>query len=491
MKFWTEHSKHLLNPATTSGNSVLSIVEASESLEIDLGPIRIDEVIYAVRKLKNGKASGPDNISAEMLKSHNGIAESLWDIVNKCWTEENLPQDWKLAGVVPLYKNKGKGSECGNYCKISLLSVPGKVFASIILNRFKDALHQVLREEQCGFRKNRGSTDQFFELRQILEKCMAFQLEVSFCFIDFRAAFDSVDRETIYKIMKHYGLPQKIVNVIRNSYEGFKCCVKAEGEKSQMFDVKTGVGQGDVWSPILLGLVINYVLANSVEGGIDIGRCVADLDFADDVGLLGVSYSEVQANLYRIESVAEAVGLIINVGKTKNMGVKCEKPGTSVPIAQKNVEVLTGNHKGRFGTLIEAENQSRQLIGREVLVGKMKNAGWFETLAGEKLRLKSSAEAELLTVSSDERSVVADLVSTANNRASAVSDDESCVCSGCKRRFDTARGCKVHEARFCKSKSSKSVKNSASKFVGLEKSLTCQKCTKKFATVKDRRIHVS
>ena len=124
---WTEHIKHLLNPTTTSGNSVLSIVEASKSLEIDLGPIPFDEVLYAVRKLKNGKASGPDDISAEMLKSHNGIAEWLWDIVNKCWTEENLPQDWKLAEVVPLYKKKGKRSECGSYREISLLSVPGKV----------------------------------------------------------------------------------------------------------------------------------------------------------------------------------------------------------------------------------------------------------------------------------------------------------------------------------------------------------------------------
>ena len=181
---------------------------------------------------------------------------------------------------------------------------------------------------------------------------------------------------------------------------------------------------------------------------------------------------------------------MINVGKTKNMGVKCEKPGASVPIAQRNVQVLTGNRKSRFGTLIEAEYQTRILIGREVLVGK-KNAGWFETLAGEKLRLKSSAEADLVTVSSDERSVVANLVSTANNRSFTVSDDDKCVCLGCKRRFDTARGCKVHEARFCKSKNSKRVEDSASKFVGLEKSLTCQKCTRKFANVKGRRIHES
>ena len=122
---------------------------------------------------------------------------------------------------------------------------------------------------------------------------------------------------------------------------------------------------------------------------------------------------------------------------------------------------------------------------------KKNNAGWFETLAGKKLRLKSSAEAEIVAVSSHERSVVADLVSTANNRSSAVSDDKSCVCSGCKGRLDTARDCEVHEARFCKSKNSKSVKDSASKFVGLEKSLTCQKCTGSFATVKGRRVQES
>ena len=144
-----------------------------------------------------------------------------------------------------------------------------------------------------------------------------------------------------------------------------------------MFDVKTGVCQGDVRSPILFGLVINYKLANSVQGGIDIGRCVANFDFADNDALLGVSDSEVQANLHRIDSLSEAVGLMINVGKTKNMVVKCKKARARVPIAQQNVKILTGNHRGRFGTPIEAKNESRLLIGREVLVGMKENAGMF------------------------------------------------------------------------------------------------------------------
>ena len=119
-----------------------------------------------------------------------------------------------------------------------------------------------------------------------------------------------------------------------------------------MFDVKTGVRQGNVWSPILIGLVINCVLANSVQEGINIGRCVADLDFADDVALLGVSDYEVRVNLRRIESSGEAVVLTINVGKTKNMGVKCEKPGASVPIAQKTWKFLQENTKAVLGLLL-------------------------------------------------------------------------------------------------------------------------------------------
>ena len=265
---WTEHFSQLLNPSTSSCSTRLDPEEAAESLSIDLSPIRFEEVLEAVRRLKNGKASGPDNISCEMLKAHKGIVEWLWDIIDKCWSTEVLPNDWKVAEIVPLYKSKGKRSECSNHRWISLLSVPGKVFASVILNRCKDSVDRVLREEQCSFRKSRGCADQLFALRQIIEKSMAFQLDISFCFIDFRAAFDSVDREQMYQIMKHYGLPQKVINIIRNSYDGFKCRVKTEGEKGRLFDVRTGVRQGDVWSPILLAVAKPALVASQQQSAV-------------------------------------------------------------------------------------------------------------------------------------------------------------------------------------------------------------------------------
>ena len=144
---------------------------------------------------------------------------------------------------------------------------------------------------------------------------------------------------------------------------------------------------------------------------------------------MGVSDSEIEASLHIIEFLAAVVGLKINVGKTNNM-CDMQKTRSQFTFAQKNVEFLRESHKSRVGPVIEAKNQSRLLIGTEVLVGKKKNVGWFETLAGEKLMLKNLAVAELVTLSSKERSVVADLVSTASNRSSEVVADESCVCSG-------------------------------------------------------------
>ena len=163
-----------------------------------------------------------DQISAEMSKAGDGIAQVIWNTIDKSWKTEHLTEDWKFAQIVPLYKNKGKRTDCSNYRGISLLSVPGKVFDAVTLNRCKEALDKVLTEDQCGFRKSRCCTDQLFALSQIIEKTLLYQIDLSLCFIDYRAAFDSVERELMYEKLRHYRLPVKIVNFTKNSYDGFK-----------------------------------------------------------------------------------------------------------------------------------------------------------------------------------------------------------------------------------------------------------------------------
>ena len=196
---WTGHFKQLLNPSNKCKTCPSPVFEAAKDLEIDLGPIRLNEIFDVVRNLKNGKASGLDEISAEILKAHYDIAQVLWNITDKSWKTEQLPEDWKVAQIVPLRKFKGKRTACSDYLGISLLSVPGKVFAAVTLNRCKEPLLKGIKEEQCGFRKSRGCADQFFSLRQSIEKALLYQVDLSFCFIDFRAAFDSVERDRKYE----------------------------------------------------------------------------------------------------------------------------------------------------------------------------------------------------------------------------------------------------------------------------------------------------
>ncbi|VDP50890.1 unnamed protein product, partial [Schistosoma curassoni] len=150
-----------------------------------------------IRQIKSGKAAGPDNIPAEALKSDIKTTTNMLHLLfKKIWEEEQVPMDWKEGHVIKIPK-KGDLSKCENYRGITLLPIPGNVFSRVLLNRMKDAVDSHLRDQQAGFRKDRSCTDQIATLRIIVEH-------------------DSVDRRTLWKLLRHYGVPEKIVNIIQN-----------------------------------------------------------------------------------------------------------------------------------------------------------------------------------------------------------------------------------------------------------------------------------
>ncbi|XP_062593863.1 uncharacterized protein LOC134255360 [Saccostrea cucullata] len=103
-----------------------------------------------------------------------------------------------------------------------------------------DAVDDVLRKEQAGFRKHRECIDQFFALRNIIEQCTEWQRHLYVNFVDFERAFDSIHRDSLWSILRHYGIPSKMVHLIKSFYNNFKCSV---GHNDTFFDVKTGVRQ--------------------------------------------------------------------------------------------------------------------------------------------------------------------------------------------------------------------------------------------------------
>ncbi|VDP37016.1 unnamed protein product [Schistosoma margrebowiei] len=128
-----------------------------------------------------------------------------------------------------------------------------------MLNRMKDCVDAQLRDQQAGFRKDISCTDQIATLRIIVEQSIEWNSSLYINFIDYEKAFDSVDRTTLWKLLRHYGVPQKIVNIIRNSYDGFNCKIVHGGQLTKSFEIKSDVRQGCLLSHFLFLLVIDWI----------------------------------------------------------------------------------------------------------------------------------------------------------------------------------------------------------------------------------------
>ena len=116
-----------------------------------------------------------DNILAEYLKGGGDVmVRTLTNICNRVWKLEEVPEDWKNGIIIPLPK-KGDLTRCTNWRGISLLSIPGKVMSTVLLNRIRSAIDKMLRPNQAGFRPGRSCCEQIFSLRQIVDKvsCLA------------------------------------------------------------------------------------------------------------------------------------------------------------------------------------------------------------------------------------------------------------------------------------------------------------------------------
>ena len=122
---------------------------------------------------------------------------------------------------------------------ISLLSIAGKILATVLLNRLNEHLEQsgLLPESQCGFRKDRGTIDMIFAARQLQEKCQEQNVDLYMTFVDLTKAFDTVSLEGLWKIMAKFGCPAKFIAVMRQFHDGMLARVQNDVEFSNPFPV--------------------------------------------------------------------------------------------------------------------------------------------------------------------------------------------------------------------------------------------------------------
>lgn len=193
---WTEHFQEVLNrgasanPITEEEDNCFEFSDIIE--EIETNEPTIGEVKLAIGRLKNGKPPGTDSITAELLKAGEEFSGmKMHELLKNIWKYEKVPSRWKEGLIIKLPK-KGNLKECKNSRGITLLPVAGKILGRIIIDRLCNGVDKRLRMEQAGYRNGRGTTEQVFVLRNILEQVNEWQETLYLGFVDFEKALDSV-----------------------------------------------------------------------------------------------------------------------------------------------------------------------------------------------------------------------------------------------------------------------------------------------------------
>ena len=172
---------------------------------------------------------------------------------------------------------KGNAKECSNYHTIALISHASKIMLKILQARLQQYVNCELPDVQAGFRKGRGTRDQIANISWNVEKAREFQKNIYFRFIDYAKAFDCVDHNKLWTILKEMGIPDHLTCLLRNLYAGQEATVRTGHGTTDWFQIGKGVCQACILSPCLFNLYAEYIMRNvglkEAQAGIKIADC--------------------------------------------------------------------------------------------------------------------------------------------------------------------------------------------------------------------------
>ena len=161
----------------------------------------------------------------------------LHSICWQIWKTQKCPQDRQRSVFIPIPK-KSNAQGCSNYSTITLTSHVSKVMLKILQTRLQQYVNCEFPHVQAGFRKGRGTRDQIVNIHWIIEKARALQKNIYFCFIDYAKAFDCVDHNKLWKILKEMGIPDHLTCLLRNLYAGQEATVRTGHRTTDWFQIQ-------------------------------------------------------------------------------------------------------------------------------------------------------------------------------------------------------------------------------------------------------------
>ncbi|KAK3524718.1 hypothetical protein QTP86_001217 [Hemibagrus guttatus] len=297
---WKEYFEELMNEE----NEREKRVEGVNSVEQKVDKIRKDEVRKALKRMKSGKAVGPDDIPVDIWKCLGEAAvEFLASLFNRVLESERMPAEWRRSVLVPIFKNKGDVQSCSNYRGIKLMSHTMKVWERVVEARLRKLVE--ICEQQYGFMPRKSTTDAIFALRILMEKYRDGQRELHCVFVDLEKAYDRVPREELWYCMRKSGVAEKYVRVVQDMYERSRTV-------GVMDQLSEEVRQESPWTMM----------------------------FADDIVICSESREQVEENLERWRFALKRRGMKVSRSKTEYMCVNEREGSGTVRLQSEGVKKI-------------------------------------------------------------------------------------------------------------------------------------------------------
>ena len=307
---WKEYYKGLMNEE----NERERRENDGERVNLEVEKISKEEVMENMKRMKNGKAVGPDDIPVEVWKCLGETAlEFLTKLYNRTMESERMPEEWRDSILIPIFKNKGDVQSCSNYRGIKLISHSMKLWESVVERRLRSEL--TFSEQQYGFMPGKSTTDALFALRVLMEKYREGQKELQCVFVDMERAYDKVPREEVWYCMIKSGLAEKYVRIVQYMYDDSITAVRCAVGVTEGFEVNVGLHQGSALSPCLFAMVMDRITDDIRE------EAPWTMMFADDIVICSESKEWLEQKLESWRYALERRGMKVNRRKTEYMCV--------------------------------------------------------------------------------------------------------------------------------------------------------------------------
>ena len=340
--------------------------------EIDGPPILKEEVKAAIKKMKLGKATGPDNIPIEIIVTLEDLGLNIvTNLLNRIYDSGKIPDDLLKSVFIALPKSPG-ATECELHRTISLMSHLTKILLRVLMSRIRKSLKPEISRTQFGFVPDKGTRNAIFTLSMLMERCIEVQKDLFICFIDYSKAFDKVRHDELFNILEGLDIDGKDLRIIRNLYWNQSATVRIEGEFSEYKQIKRGVRQGCVLSPDLFNIYSETIIRTLGDSpGIKInGENINNIRYADDTALISDSKENLQLLLDKVVTESERMGLYLNVKKTECMVVSRKEINPICNLVSKGETIKQVKTFKYLGYIITSDGRCSTEIKRRIAIAK-------------------------------------------------------------------------------------------------------------------------